>query len=80
MNFNESDKAVPLAVDIEVVIDSSGVPDMSTFKATGPAATENQFALSQWVKSSTFKPARRNGQPVSGVYHLHTTFRIVGPP
>jgi hypothetical protein len=32
MNFSEADAAAPLYADIEVVIDSTGVPVMSTSK------------------------------------------------
>src|SRR6476620_10645606 len=41
----------PIQVDIEVAIDSAGVPIMSTFKAFGPTASENQDALSEWIGS-----------------------------
>ena len=78
MHFSSSatSAAVPQRAEIEVVIDSAGVPDMSTFKAYGTAAMENRDALYQWVQSSLFRPALRNGQPVSAVFHTRLEFRI----
>ena len=78
MNFSASeiDAGVPLRANVEVVIDSTGIPDMSTFKAYGTAASNNRDALYRWVQSSIFQPATRNGQPVSGVYHTRMEFRV----
>ena len=68
--------AVTLRADIEVVIDSTGVPDMSTFKTYGNAAMDNRNALYEWIQNSAFRPAVRNGQPVSAVYHTRVEFRV----
>ena len=62
-------------VDIDVLIDSTGVPDMSTFRATGPVANENRDAFYEWIRASTFKPATRDGQPISAVLHTKIEFR-----
>lgn len=64
--------------DIEVVIDSTGVPDMSTFKATGSEASENRDALSERIRLSTFRPATRNGELVSAIFHTRLEFRASG--
>ena len=64
-----------IRLDVEVVVDPSGRPVMSTFKANGPGATENRDALSEWIGNSTFRPAFHNGQPVSGVYHSQLQLR-----
>jgi hypothetical protein len=66
----------PIEIDIEVAIDSAGVPIMSTFKAFGPMANENKDALAEWIEFSKFRPAVRNGQPVAAVYHRKVTFRV----
>jgi hypothetical protein len=66
-------------IDIEVVIDSTGIPDMSTFKATGSEAHENRDVLYEWIRSSTYRPATRNGEPVSAIYHSRLEFRAGGP-
>jgi hypothetical protein len=66
----------PIQIDIEVAIDSAGVPIMSTFKAFGPTASENRDAFAEWIGSSKFRPAIRNGQPVAAVYHRQITFHV----
>lgn len=66
----------PIEIDLEVAVDSTGVPVMSTFKAYGPMATENRDALYQYIASSRFRPSLLNGQPVSGVYHTQLKFRL----
>ena len=76
MHFNNADAIVPLRADIEVVIDSTGNPIMSTFKAAGSAAVNNHDALYHYVEGSVFKPALRNGQPVSAVYHDSMKFEV----
>lgn len=65
-----------IRVDVEVVVDPSGRPVMSTFKANGPSATENRDALYEWISKSTFRPGFHNGQPVSGVYHSQLQLRV----
>ncbi len=66
-------------IDLEVVIDSTGNPDMSTFKASGSAASENRDALYEWIRSSTYRPATRNGEPISAIYRTSLQFRAGGP-
>ena len=66
----------PIQIDIEVAIDSAGVPVMSTFKAFGPTASDNRDAFYEWIASSKFRPAIRDGQPVAAVFHRQVTFRV----
>ena len=66
----------PIQIDIEVAIDSAGVPIMSTFKAFGPIARENRDALAEWIGGSKFRPAISNGQPVAAVYHRKLTIHL----
>ena len=68
--------SVPQSVDIDVVIDTRGVPVMSTFKAVGSAAAANQDVLYKYIQASTFRPGLENGQPVSAVYHTRMQFRV----
>lgn len=76
MHFQNTDALVPLRADIDVVIDSTGVPIMSTFKAVGSAAVGNHDALYHYVEASTFKPAFRDGRPVTAVYHDSMKFEV----
>ena len=65
-----------IRVDVEVVVDPNRRPVMSTFKASGPTATENRDALYEWIGNSTFRPGFHNGQPVSGVYLSQVQLRV----
>jgi hypothetical protein len=76
MHFTNADTFVPLRADIVVLIDSTGVPIMSTFKASGSAALNNHDALYHYVERSVFKPALHNGQPVAAVYHDSMKFEV----
>jgi hypothetical protein len=57
-------------VDIEVMVDAAGRPDMKTFKATGLGAAENADALRTWIESANFRPARLDGSPVPGLFKM----------
>ena len=67
----------PVRVIIEVLIDSTGHPDMTTFKLTGFGAAENKDALTHWIEQAIFQPAHRDGQPVPGLYHTKLEARVV---
>jgi hypothetical protein len=60
----------PIKVTIEVMIDETGRPVMSTFKVLGIGGAENRDALARWIEQSSFQPARSGGHPVAGVYHV----------
>jgi hypothetical protein len=62
-----------------VLIDSTGHPDMTTFKVTGFGAAENKDALNHWIEQAIFRPAHRDGQPVPGLYrtNLEAQMRIL---
>ena|SRR5438105_7562878 len=63
-------------VTIEVLIDSTGQPDMTTFKATGLGAEENRDALYRWIEQGMYRPARRGGQPIAAVYKTGLLARV----
>jgi hypothetical protein len=58
----------PVRVEIEVMIDAGGRPDMRTFKATGLSADINRDALFTWIETSSFRPARLDGRSVPGLF------------
>lgn len=60
----------PVRVDIEVMVDAGGRPDMRTFKATGLGADINRDALYTWVEGSSFRPARLDGRLVTGLFKM----------
>ena len=61
-------QAAELDISVEVMIDSAGHPDMSSFHATGNAASANEASLRQWVEMADFKPAVQDGIPVRGKF------------
>ncbi|MFL5510115.1 MAG: hypothetical protein ACJ79J_11065 [Gemmatimonadaceae bacterium] len=69
---------VPQSVEIDVMIETNGMPLMSTFKAVGPAAAANQEVLYKYIEASTFRPGLQNGQPVTANYHTRMQFKVPG--
>jgi hypothetical protein len=61
-------RVVVARMDIQVMVDEKGDPDLSTFRAIGPGSELNQDALRSWISSSRFRPGRRNGQPVRALF------------
>lgn len=57
-------------VQIEVMVDEMGRPDMKTFKATGPGADVNRDALRSWIEAASFRPARLAGRDVPGFFRM----------
>ena len=51
-------------VDVVVMIDPTGVPDMTTLVLTGTGVEENRAAVVAWVRQSSFEPAMQNGRAV----------------
>jgi hypothetical protein len=66
----------PIRLQIEVLIDSRGQPDMKTLKVTGMGAAENRAAIERWIEQAIFRPAQRGGQPVAGTYRAGLAVRI----
>ena len=57
-------------VEVEVMVDETGRPDMNTFKATGLGADLNRDALRSWIEGSSFRPARLDGRSVPGLFKM----------
>jgi len=68
------------AVDlrIEVLVGTDGQPDMRTLKVTGKGSGSNRTAIEDWVRTSAFKPAMQDGQPVAGLFRtgLKSTIQV----
>lgn len=69
-----------LDVRIEVAIDATGRPDMSTLRVTGLGSGENKDAIATWFMLARFQPALQNGQPVAGVYRTRLEVRVKTMP
>jgi hypothetical protein len=67
----------PVDVRIEVAVDVSGRADMSTLRVTGRGAAMNQTAIARWLEAARFEPARRDGQPVRGIFRTELAARTV---
>lgn len=66
----------PLRVDVEVMIDETGRPVMSTFKVSGMGAPDNQEALREWIENASYRPAHRDGMPVPGLFKAHVEVEV----
>ncbi len=64
-------------IGIQVLVDSLGRADVRTLKLTGIVGTQDRIALERWLQTVTFRPAMRNGQPVSGLYRMTLAARVV---
>jgi hypothetical protein len=71
-----SSARTPLSVVMEVMVDSTGHPDMTTFKVSGFGASENEDTLTHWMEQVIFQPAHRGNQPVPALFHS----RVQGGP
>ena len=58
-------------VELEVMVDAMGRPDMTTFKATGQGADINRDALRRWMEAASFRPARLDGRPVPALFKTY---------
>ena len=66
---------------IRVVVDSLGYADVKTLKLTGVGSgAQNRAAIERWLGTITFRPAMRDGRPVSGVFEGTLAVRIVQHP
>jgi hypothetical protein len=65
-------------ISVEVMIDSTGRPDMTTFRVTGPGGNENQTELRRWIEQATFRPAHRGSQPVPSLFRAKFEVKRVG--
>lgn len=66
-----------LRVDIAVMVDPNGTPDMSTLKLTGNVLSDNREAVARWISQSTFDPAVANGVPVRAEYRTSIRAKTV---
>ncbi|HET7187246.1 MAG TPA: hypothetical protein VFI52_03795 [Gemmatimonadaceae bacterium] len=57
-------------IELEVMVDESGRPDMRTFRAVGPGADINADALRTWIEGAGFRPARLDGRAVPGLFKM----------
>ena len=61
-------QGVVLDVTLEVLIDATGEPDLTTMRLTGLGAAENRDAVTSWLHRVRFRPGRQAGVPVAAPF------------
>ncbi len=62
-------------LSVEVHVDTAARPDLETLRVTGRGAAENRDAVTTWLRGARFRPARRAGRPVEGVFRTRIELR-----
>ena len=58
------------AATITVDVDASGNALLNTLVLGGSAGEFNRKAITEWLRKTTFRPAKRNGVPVRGTFRV----------
>lgn len=58
------------AVNISVDIEANGKADLNTLTMTGSAAELNRKSITEWLRKTTFRPAKRNGVPERATFRM----------
>jgi hypothetical protein len=62
---NEKTEAIPATIPIEVVVDSTGIADLSTFRPVEASPPEFLVSVRAFLSTAAFEPARVAGHPVA---------------
>jgi hypothetical protein len=68
----------PVNLDIMVQVDTTGRADLSSLEITGAGADANRQAVSDWLRTARFQPARLNGYPVRGWFRFKAEAKASG--
>ncbi len=58
------------AATITVDVDAGGAALLSTLVLGGSAGEFNRKAITDWLRTTTFRPARRNRVPIRGTFRM----------
>ena len=58
------------AVNVTVDVEANGKADLNTLALSGSAGEYNRKAITEWLKKTTFRPARRNGVPIRATFRM----------
>lgn len=58
------------AVNVTVDVEANGKPDLSTLDLSGSAGEFNRKAITEWLKKTSFRPAKRNGIPIRATFRM----------
>jgi hypothetical protein len=58
------------AVNVSVDVEANGKADLNTLQLSGSAGEFNRKAVTDWLKATTFRPAKRNGLPERATFRM----------
>lgn len=58
------------AVNVTVDVEANGKADLNTLELGGSAGEYNRKAITDWLKKTTFRPAKRNGIPTRATFRM----------
>ena len=58
------------AVNVTVDVEANGKADLNTLALSGSAGEYNRKAITEWLRKTTFRPARRNGVPMRATFNM----------
>lgn len=58
------------AVNVTVDVEANGKADLATLALSGSAGEYNRKAVTEWLKKTTFRPAKRNGVPIRATFRM----------
>jgi hypothetical protein len=58
------------AANITVDVDASGKALLNTLTLSGSAGEFNRKTITDWLRRTTFRPAKRNGVPIRGTFRM----------
>jgi len=51
-------------------VEANGKADLNTLELSGSAGEYNRKAISEWLKKTAFRPAKRNGVPIRSTFRM----------
>ncbi len=58
------------AANITVDVEANGKADLNTLSLSGSAGEFNRKAITEWLRKTTFRPAKRNGVPIRATFRM----------
>ena len=58
------------AVNVTVDVEANGKADLASLELSGSAGEYNRKAMTEWLKKTTFRPAKRNGVPIRATFRM----------
>lgn len=58
------------AVNVTVDVEANGKADLNSLSLSGSAGEYNRKAIAEWLRKTTFRPARRNGVPMRATFRM----------